>query len=215
MARVAPAWRTSAVRDSIGESLPAAGSPYSTSPERREGAPAAPADDIYAFGVLLYELVSGHPPFYPDLTPERVRDDVPPALTGQPAPPAALRDLVASSLAKRPAERPASMREFQVELERCLEQAAEIPRRHPGLGLDAATARPTRRRCGHSGNVRRPARLRPASCGAKASAADCWSAVRCWSLSRSLSLSSYCRGWWPRGSRAGDGTAGRRRRGGA
>ena len=132
----------------IGEQLPAAGSPYSTSPERREGAPAAPADDIYAFGVMLYELVSGHPPFYPDPAPGRVADTVPATLTGQPVPPAALRALVSNCLAKNPVERPASMREIHVELERCLQTARDLPDATPATSwvprppTDAAPIRP-------------------------------------------------------------------------
>ena len=104
----------------VGDPAAAGASPYSVSPERLDRAPAAPADDIYAFGVLLYELVSGHPPFYPDLTPERVRQEVPAPLAGRPRPPEALVSLVARCLAKRPAERPASMHEVHAELERCL-----------------------------------------------------------------------------------------------
>lgn len=132
----------------IGGRLPTAGSPYSTSPERLEGAPATPADDVYAFGVMLYELVSGHPPFYPDLTPERVRNEVPPALAGRPEPPEALRTLVARCLAKRPAERPSSMRELCAELERCLAVGQEAPGTHaaatwtPRPPADAAPIRP-------------------------------------------------------------------------
>ena len=184
----------------IGGRLPTAGSPYSISPERLEGAPATPADDVYAFGVMLYELVSGHPPFYPDLTPERVRNEVPPALSGRPEPPAALRALVARCLAKRPAERPASMRELCEELERCLavgQEASTTPRRGH---LDAAT---TGRRGTDPAAVatldeqRHP---RPASCDAKAFAAACWSAAHCWLPSRSASRFSCCRTWWPRGN---------------
>ena len=104
----------------IGETAAAGASPYSVSPERLDGAPAAAADDIYALGVLLHELVSGHPPFYPDLTPERVRGEIPVPLTGRPTPPEALRALVARCLAKTPADRPASMREVRAELDRCL-----------------------------------------------------------------------------------------------
>jgi tetratricopeptide (TPR) repeat protein len=105
----------------VGATTAAGASPYSVSPERLAGAPAAPADDLYAFGVLLYELVSGHPPFYPDLTPERVRDETPAPLAGRPPPPEALRDLVARCLAKQPQGRPATMRDLRAELEQCLE----------------------------------------------------------------------------------------------
>jgi hypothetical protein len=131
-----------------GDRRPAAGSPYSLSPERRDGAPAAPADDIYAFGVMLYELVSGHPPFYPELSVERARSEVPATLTGQPAPPEALRALVASCLAKHPAARPASMREVHAGLERCLQSAQEIQEPAPAASwvprppVDAAPIHP-------------------------------------------------------------------------
>lgn len=104
----------------IGETAAAGASPYSVSPERLDGAAAAVADDVYALGVLLHELVSGHPPFYPDLTPERVRGEIPAPLTGRPTPPEPLRALVARCLAKAPADRPASMREVRTELDRCL-----------------------------------------------------------------------------------------------
>ena len=38
------------------------GSPVATSPQARRGEPASPADDIYALGVLIHELVAGVPP---------------------------------------------------------------------------------------------------------------------------------------------------------
>ena len=39
----------------------------------------APADDLYAFGALLYELIAGHPPYYPEITRDRVlHEPVPP-----------------------------------------------------------------------------------------------------------------------------------------
>jgi len=107
----------------IGSSQPAGASPYSTSPERLDGAAAAVADDIYALGVLFYELVSGHPPFYPDVTPARVHDEVPPPVAGRPDPPEAFRALVARCLAKRPDDRPVSMRIVHEELHLLLETA--------------------------------------------------------------------------------------------
>jgi eukaryotic-like serine/threonine-protein kinase len=107
----------------IGSTQPAGASPYSTSPERLDGAAAAVADDIYALGVLFYELVSGHPPFYPDVTPARVRDEIPPPVAGRPDPPEAFRALVARCLAKQPADRPVSMRTVHEELHLLLESA--------------------------------------------------------------------------------------------
>ncbi|MBP6105921.1 MAG: protein kinase [Steroidobacteraceae bacterium] len=107
----------------IGSTQPAGASPYSTSPERLDGAAAAVADDIYALGVLFYELVSGHPPFYPDVTPARVHEEIPPPVAGRPDPPGAFSALVARCLAKRPADRPVSMRIVHEELHLLLETA--------------------------------------------------------------------------------------------
>ncbi len=39
------------------------GTPRYVAPEQLQGAPAAPAADVYSLGVLLHEMLSGHPPF--------------------------------------------------------------------------------------------------------------------------------------------------------
>ena len=86
----------------------AGGSPYNASPQQLRGEPAQPADDLYAFGALLYELISGHPPYYPEITRERVLHEPVPPLLPRGAVPAGVRELALRHLSKSPNERPGS-----------------------------------------------------------------------------------------------------------
>lgn len=100
---------------------PVAGqSPYNASPQQLRGEPAKPADDLYAFGAMLYELISGHPPYYPEITRERVLNEPVPPLLPRGAVPVPVRELTLRLLAKSAGERPASA----AELRRALEAAA-------------------------------------------------------------------------------------------
>jgi tetratricopeptide (TPR) repeat protein len=96
---------------------------------------------------MLYKLIGGHPPFYPDVTPERVRTETPPPLAGRPTAPPQLADLVARCLAKDAALRPKDMAELARELRACLDlPVAEEPAANLGPRLtppvDAAPIRP-------------------------------------------------------------------------
>jgi len=103
----------------------AGGSPYNMSPQQLRGEPAGPADDLYAFGAMLYELLSGYPPFYPDVTRERVlHEPVPPLVPRLPAPERA-RQLAIRLLSKSPASRPADMEEVGRELAAALAEPEE------------------------------------------------------------------------------------------
>ena len=89
------------------------GSPYSMSPQQAAGAAASPADDIYGFGAMLYELLSGYPPAYGD----GKLDSPGQTLAALPATvPAPLARLVARLLAESPADRPADMQSIEREL---------------------------------------------------------------------------------------------------
>jgi hypothetical protein len=90
------------------------GSPFSASPQQLAGEPPSVADDVYGFGALLYELLSGYPPFYPDAAAAR-------SIASEPAPPpatvpAAVTTLLAKLLARRPENRPPDMRSVEREL---------------------------------------------------------------------------------------------------
>ncbi|MBS1200716.1 MAG: serine/threonine protein kinase [Proteobacteria bacterium] len=101
------------------------GSPYNMSPQQLRGEPASPADDLYAFGAMLYELLSGYPPYYPDVTSDRVlHEPVPPLVPRLPAPERA-RQLALRLLSKSPEARPADMEEVRRELAAALAEPEE------------------------------------------------------------------------------------------
>ncbi len=94
------------------------GSPFSASPQQLAGARASVADDMYGFGALLYELLSGYPPFYPDAAVAR-------SVKSEPAPPpanvpAAVARLLARLLARRAEDRPSDMWSVEKELRAAL-----------------------------------------------------------------------------------------------
>lgn len=85
---------------------PAAGSPFSASPQQLRDQPAMPADDVYGLGALAYELLTRYPPFYPHFDAHRVQTEEPaPPLPVHPAPPELL-GLIQAMLARDAAARP-------------------------------------------------------------------------------------------------------------
>jgi hypothetical protein len=103
-------------------------------PERVLGHDATPAADIYALGVLLYELLAGRPPFTGESGPALAMAQVHarPAPLGAVAPqvPPALAAACASALAKDPAARPRSAAALAALLRSTL--TADPAPRHPG-----------------------------------------------------------------------------------
>ncbi len=100
----------------VGSRPPTGGSPYNASPQQLRGDPALPADDLYAFGALLYELIAGHPPYYPDITRDRVLHEPVPPLMPRGVVPSGVRELALRLLAKSPRERPASAADARTRL---------------------------------------------------------------------------------------------------
>jgi serine/threonine-protein kinase len=88
------------------------GTPRYLSPEQIEGFEPDARADLYALGVVLFEMLTGRPPFSgtTDMATavQHLNADPPDVRTLQPAVPPALSDLVRALLAKRPGERPPS-----------------------------------------------------------------------------------------------------------
>src|SRR5919204_1316407 len=97
--------------DSLTDEGTVMGTAAYISPEQVAGGPATPATDVYAFGVLLYRLLSGRFPFESENALELARMhrhlEPPPLQSFRPDAPADLSALAATALAKDPAARPA------------------------------------------------------------------------------------------------------------
>jgi len=97
------------------------GTPAYMSPEHASGDPVDARSDIYSFGVLLYEMLTGRPPFVDEsnvsLLVKHMREPVPPLSQFRAARiPPDLEDLVMRCLEKKPADRPQTASEVRLAL---------------------------------------------------------------------------------------------------
>jgi serine/threonine-protein kinase len=96
------------------------GTPYYLSPEQALGQPATQASDLYALGVLLYELLSGQRPFTGEsplaITRQHIEASPPRLRSVAPHVPAAAERVVMTAMAKAPEERFASAEEMSTAL---------------------------------------------------------------------------------------------------
>jgi predicted Ser/Thr protein kinase len=100
----------------------AIGTPTYMAPEQALNEALGPYTDIYALGVMAYEMLAGHPPFEPGRTPMavlycHVHKPPPPLADVAPDVPAAVRDWVEWTLAKQPSGRPGSAAQASESLE--------------------------------------------------------------------------------------------------
>jgi non-specific serine/threonine protein kinase len=90
-------------------------------PELIQGGVASPQSDLYALGVIMYELLTGLAPFQgtiSEILSQHMHGVVKPPSEHNPNVPAWVDELVLGLLSKRPEERPVSVREVILALER-------------------------------------------------------------------------------------------------
>jgi len=115
------------------------GTPRYMAPEQASGLPVTPATDVYSAGIVLYEMLAGHPPFNGDTAVEialrHVQESPPPLPPGTPR---SLERIVHHALAKEPGDRYQSSAAMADDLARA--QAGAATRRTDGAN---ATRRET------------------------------------------------------------------------
>ena len=103
-----------------GETARASESVVYLSPHQLDGGRPAATDDLYTFGAVSYELLTGKPPFHAGDIASQIRTAEPPAMAarraelgveGEPIPPE-WENAIAACLAKDPAHRPSSAGEI-------------------------------------------------------------------------------------------------------
>ncbi len=108
------------------------GTPRYMSPEQAQGKTLDGRSDLYAVGVLLFHMLTGHPPFTDDdavIVMAHHIKTVPPSvrtLVPERSIPASLDALLSRALEKDPAARPQTADVFLAELEKTLEEAKAL-----------------------------------------------------------------------------------------
>jgi tRNA A-37 threonylcarbamoyl transferase component Bud32 len=159
------------------------GTPHYMSPEQASGGAVGPSTDLYALGVIMYEMFTGRVPFEADtymgvLTKHMFEAPVPPSqMPGAARELGALEDVTLRALAKRPEERFASMADLIAELDRIVSpttdgqwviapatrlrvQSSDRPTRPAALGLADELEPPAREEVGLPGRAARQERVR-------------------------------------------------------
>ncbi|WDV56237.1 protein kinase [Streptomyces coeruleorubidus] len=165
--------------DDPGAALTATGQIVGTglylAPERALGRPAGPASDMYSLGCVLYQLLSGRPPFQADTAVALLHQHldnapVPPRELGVTGLPPAFESYLLALLAKQPEDRPTAQQAAEWFAggawrglpEPLPEAASPVPSSGPGpyaadTGSTATYALPTGSRTAPNGRSRRAA----------------------------------------------------------
>lgn len=102
------------------------GSVHYLPPEQASGRPATIKSDIYALGIMMYELLTGNVPFKGDNAVEialkHMKDKIPSVRKQDPSIPQSVENIILKAAAKNPRNRYESAKEMHEDLLHCLEE---------------------------------------------------------------------------------------------
>lgn len=136
------------------------GTPEYMSPEQARGEKADERSDLYSIGVMLYEMLAGHPPFGGKDTiailRQHVQAPVPPLPGAAPGTPPGLDRIIARLLAKKPSERYPHVADLLADFGKLAPEGLQPDRDVQALlaRVAQAVSRPTRTSAGRSGALR-------------------------------------------------------------
>jgi serine/threonine-protein kinase len=132
----------------VAETQAVTGHPEYISPEQAQGESADLTTDIYSMGIVLYEMLTGRPPFSGDspvvVSYMHIHDLPKPITQLNPDVPTAIADTVAKALLKDPEERYQTAEEFRsaIDLARSAQRAAPATAETTAAATEVAVPKP-------------------------------------------------------------------------
>jgi len=128
------------------------GTPHYFSPEQAAGEPATPASDVYAIGVILFEMLTGRLPFEAEnataLALKHLRDDAPWVTDLNPNIPVPIAKIVRKVMAKEPSARYRTANQLSRILQAYRSESTQMTSAAPvtpAVAVPSATPQPTPR----------------------------------------------------------------------